>query len=614
MKRIAVARWSAAAGLMLSVAAPAEQPAPHHGSEPTPHAPSTPSSPAEAATPHATAPRHAFAAILAQSDEITGPGGWVAGDAHAAWEELATAESGERQAARWRHAIGLIASAHNAEALGVLQVMLGDDPKLALIPSFRLAQAVVLIGLRRPDEAAPVLAMPELADNPEACAWRVRMERALHHPGAAVAAANCALPAINGRSGQDRAPFLLDAAAAAIDAGRPAQALTWLGGLPDDDTDGNLLRARAHQVAGKDDLARLRYQQVLVDGSPKQQREARIGLLEIDVAAKTVAAKDALHQADAIRFGWRGDDVEFRALKLALAQATIAKDVVAILRSGSTLLRYTDLGPQSGPVLLQLQQALVTLMASDSNAPLPQVAGLFWEYRELAPAGIAGDLMVRHLADRLQEAGLYDRAAELLGYQLSERAADVAKGPLSVSVATLRILSGTPQRALDALRESEGPGYPDSIAWARKRVEAIALAQLGKAEAALAALQDIPDNGSVRAEILWQQRSWTDYAALSRTMLPGGPTLDAASQTIVLRHAIALAMMAREDEIKALRTRYAAKFAGLPTSGAFDILTSPVGSTDPAKIGAAMAAIPATAPAEAILNLFYASPTKSPQG
>jgi hypothetical protein len=257
-------------------------------------------------------------------------------------------------------------------------------------------------------------------------------------------------------------------------------------------------------------------------------------------------------------------------------------------------------------MLAELQQSLAAVLAPGSTMPLAQAAGLYWDYRELAPTGGDGDVMANRLADRLQAAGLYARAAELLSYQLTQRAQDVAQGPLSVRVATLQILANRPDLALKALQTTEQPSYSDQMRWDRKRMEAVALHRLGKDDAAAAALEGVPDGAAVRAEIHWRTQDWGAFVTESERSLPPAKALGAPQQAAVLRYAVALAMLNQEDKLRALRGRYAAAFKGLPSCVAFEILTGSIDKVDPAKLDAAIAAIPEASPAGAIGDLLDA--------
>ena len=75
-------------------------------------------------------------------------------------------------------------------------------------------------------------------------------------------------------------------------------------------------------------------------------------------------------------------------------------------------------------------------------------------------------------------------------------------------------------------------------------------------------------------------------------------------QAAVLRQAIALAMLGREDGLGRLRARYGPAFARLPSARAFDTLTRPVGTIDPAAVTDAMSALPSASPAGAMGELL----------
>ncbi|MBO9516280.1 MAG: hypothetical protein J7549_19365 [Variovorax sp.] len=579
---------------------------------PTPHGTATPTAPAPAITttlavavPNAALPR--FAAALAQMPSITGGDGWNGVTGTEAWQQLAKATPDTRQLARWNFAKGLIASERGAEALGVLEVMRLGDKDLALVTPYQLARGAALTLLGRDAEAVESLSAPELASNPEACAWRMR---ALAHSGDAASAVgeiNCARVAINARAPKDRVPFMIVAAGAAIDVGQPQPAMQWLGLFSDQNPEANVLRGRA--LLAQKDLAnaRLRFERAALSGSPEVKAAARLGTIEVGIDGHSTNPADAIKQLDALRFGWRGGPVERRALTIEYGLAKDAKDLRAELKSGATLLRYFRLGAQAGPMLAELQQSLTAVLAPDSGVPLPEAAGLYWDYRELAPSGGDGDVLANRLADRLEAAGLYARAAELLTYQLNQRAQDVAQGPLSVHVASLQILAGRPDLALTALQTTEQPSYSDQMRWDRKRMEAVALHRLGKDDAATAALDGVPDGAAVRAEIHWRTQDWGNFVTESEASLPAAKgALAAPQQAAVLRYAVALAMLSREDKLRALHARYAGAFKGLPTASAFDMLTASLDKIDPAKLDAAIAAIPEASPAGAIGDLLDA--------
>ncbi|MFD2577958.1 hypothetical protein ACFSTD_03605 [Novosphingobium colocasiae] len=262
------------------------------------------------------------------------------------------------------------------------------------------------------------------------------------------------------------------------------------------------------------------------------------------------------------------------------------------LSAGAALVRYHDAAVKDPSLLTGLRTRLSAAIDPARNLPLDQAAGLYWDYRDIAPTGAEGDLMASRLAERLQQAGLYERAADLLSYQLTQRAGDLARGPLSARVAGLYILAGKADRALRTLRETNDPGLPDDMMAERKRVEAAALAQLGRTDEAMAALDELPGSGALQGEILWQRHEWARYADIAAPALPTGRALDPVAQAQVLRYAISQAMLGNGDGLTRLHARYAPAFKGLASAPVFEMLTGTPGAVDPGKLAQAMAAIP----------------------
>ena len=553
-----------------------------------------------------------FAPRLSELPLLTRPQGWQSAG-RPGWEGLIVASPANRQAARWAYANAQIAQGRAQEAIGALDVMRQDEPDLMLVPAFRLALGTTLAMLDRATLAIDALTNDALTDNPEACAWRMLAFARGGLPGPALGQVNCAVPALNARAAATRAPFLLAAARAAADLGKPAMTIQLLETLPDRDPPANLLRGRATVALGDEPGGRLRLGRARESGDYGQRIDADLSLVEL------AARKGGLSSADTatlrrIRFDWRGDDIEVRALRLSIDAARRAHDLAGTLEAGATLFRYFSGGADRTALITELQQTLAQLLAPDSPLPLDRIAGLYWEYRDLAPAAAAGDLLVSQLADRLQAAGLYERAGELLDHQLRVRTRDLAQGPLSARVASLFILAAQPARALSAIRDTDTYAYPDEMLWDRHRVEAVALDQLGRTTEAMAVLQTVPDAATIRAEIAWKHHDWKTVAADAPPSLTGGARMNSVMQARLLRYATALAMLGREGDLAQLRARYAGAFTGLPTAAAFSALTDKVGAVDPAALSAAMAAIPSASPAGGIADLIDAAPEIVSQG
>ncbi|WP_404367661.1 hypothetical protein AB5I39_13235 [Sphingomonas sp. MMS24-J45] len=605
---------------LLAASAAAPAPAPP---SPTP-VPTPPVNPADTETdaaadiavtpvaPIRTAPKVTpFAPQFSTLPVITRPNGWAILGHDAAWGALLRSNPDNRQAARWAYARSQIGLGHAAEAIGAIEVMRQDEPDIVLVPSFQLALGATLTLLHRSPEAVTALSVEPLTNNPEACAWRMLALAEAEADAPALGQVQCAIPALNARAPVSRAPFLLAVARSAERLGKPAIVLMLLRTLPADHAAAELLRGRALIALRRAPEGKLALARAAATGDRAEKLDSELSTLEAAVAAGATPA-DAIQRLRHIRYVWRGGQIEERALVLSYQLARSRHDLRGTLEAGATLFRYFNGGSARPTLVAELQNTIAAALAPDNPMPLDQIAGLYWDYRDLAPGAADGDLLVSHFADRLQAAGLYARAAELLEHQLMVRTKDIAQGPLSARVASLFILAGEPDRALAAIRATEANAYPEAMLWDRHRVEAVALDQLGRTNEAMAVLQEVPDGLAIRGELYWKRRDWRALAAVTEPTLTGGEKMTDVMQAKVLRYAIALAMLGREDALARLHDRYRAAFGKLPSAAVFETLTAAIGEIDPATVSAAMAAIPSASPAGDIADLVDAAPVVAP--
>lgn len=526
-----------------------------------------------------------FAAQLAEMPRAA-PGELPAIDIPLAWSLIARSTAETRQAARWKLASALLAARRGAEALGVLETMQRDDPALELVPAWRLAMGKANVLVNREAAALAWFNAPELMAEPDACAWRIRAGAVITGQDGSTLL-KCAVPAILAHHGAERETFMLDAATGLMRSGHHDRALRFLAALRDNSSSANLQRGIALLATGQYEPGKLRLERVMLSGTPAERAAAEFALIREGLTRAKIKPGEAVKRIDALTFRWRGGEVERAALDLKWQIADRARDPVLGLVASATLFRHFDLGAQTGTTLTRIQDGLQALV-TDPKRPIAQAAGLFWEYRDLAPTGAPGDLLVSTLADRLSAAGLHVRAAELLQHQMQNRAIDIAKGPLSVRIARLYLLADKPDQVLVAMRRSDGPDYPESIAEERRRMQVIATWRAGRRADALAMLDQIKSAEDLRAEMLWQARDWKRFVEANRPILAPG------RNGAVLRQAVALVMLGDEPALAALRKRYLPAMRGTKAGEALGALASPSGAVNPAALDAAMAGVSET--------------------
>ncbi len=328
-----------------------------------------------------------------------------------AWSALLRAPVRDEQTARWFYALSLLSEGLGAETLGVLDLMRRQDAGLDDVANYRLARGQALMHLGRYADAAAALDLPALAHKDEACAWRMRAKAQMQQYAAALTELRCALPALRGRNLDARTPFILDLAQAAIGDGQQAFALDWLRLLPEENVRANLLRGEAQLRLGHVRVGETLLAQAETAGDQSVRATVELLRIEDGVRRKALGQAEALKRLDQLAFIWRGDSLERRAQLMRYTLARAGHDLPSALASGATLLRHADIQSLPSNFIRDYQSLLGTTLDPANGLPVDRAAGLYWDYRDLAPTGAEGDFLASKLAARLEEAGLYDRAA-----------------------------------------------------------------------------------------------------------------------------------------------------------------------------------------------------------
>lgn len=524
-----------------------------------------------------------------------------------AWQQLVSANEADKTRAYWVNAVAFLNNDQGAEAIGMLDLLERRYPAAAVQPDYLLARGQALGLMRRYQDAMVPLGDPSLMRNPQACMWRLRMAAAIKDGKDRTAEYACAAPGIARLRPEAQIPFLVALAQIAFDKGDYTLGLSWIGRTKIADPRAQLVLAKLLFAVNKADDANRALVRVEETGDEGARAEAALLRLQQAYKAKIQSPQQVLKGLEGLRYSWRDGDVELRALMFEYELARSLKDRNHALEVGATLFRNFMVIPNRQKMLADYRDMLVGVLDAKSGLTIDQSIGLYWEYRDLGPDGLEGDRLAMLMANRLEEAGLYERAAQLLEYQLTARAVDIAKGPLSIRAGILNIRAGQFNRALELLARSEGPRYPADIQIDRDQVQGVALAALRRVPEALAVLEGVPQNSYLAAEVLWHNQQWEELVRLQTRLLPRG-RMGLADKTLVFRQIIALSNLGLNDEVTALRARYRGAFAGQPEAAAFDLLTSPADKTNPDEITVALAKLPNVSPAGAFGDLLNLAP------
>lgn len=529
-------------------------------------------------------------------------------DSKTAFKLVAKSDARYRQPARWQVARLLAAEGLATEAVAVLETMRADEPGLAQVPLFTSLLGRTLVTAGRYDDGLAILSNPQFTGVPDICLVRLEAEVLRGRPAAAAAEWPCAAPALAKVPLPRKAAQQRLVARALYAANRRPEAGAIVKYLAKGDPANLLLQAEAARGRSPAMASRLE-RDAMTRGIAPVRMAAALSLIQSDLATGRIDRATALRRLDRTHFMWRGGALEQRALMMSLSVARASGDLRSELTAGASLVRHFPLGADGPRVLDQVQRRLSGILADNSGVPLPEAAGLMWDYRDMLPPGAAADATVRRLAERLAAAGLTGRAADLLEYQVRQRLVGVSRAVVATQAARWRLDAGDPDAAVSLLRDSETPDIDTVTGNARRRIGAVALIALGRGAEAFALLEG--ETGTLglplAAELYWQAQDWPRFTAAIRPQLPApGAQLSARDRSNIVHAAIAAVLGSDADLTAELQRRYAAPMASGPLSAAFKLVIGDPARIDPARIRTALAEAAQTVPPQEIAQWFRA--------
>jgi len=504
------------------------------------------------------------------------------------------AEEGVREGApveaRMELARFLLRNELAAEALGALRIAAINQGELVEIdPEFRLMRGVANVMMGRANAAMPDLTASALANNPSAALWRGYAAAQRKEWSEARRELERGAAGLEEYPPSWRARFQLALAESALElndhAAAEAAVRAALGQATDDTLrlHARLLEARLTAARGDheralamlDELSRARDEEVAVRSSVEAIRLRR--------AAGTMRAVDAVELLEALRFRWRGDAIEIQVVAML---GDVYSELGRWREALATMRIAADRFP-TDPASRQLRADMATLFErlfldgeADRIEPI-QALGLFYEFSDLTPVGPNGDRIVRLLAGRLVHVDLLEQAATLLHHQVTERLEGLSKAQVAADLAAIYLMDRKPDQALVALSTTRQANMPAALLADRRILEARALLDLGRLDAAAELVErDRSENAQrVRAEAAWRARDWDRAALELRTLLSASSRaqpLDVHGRQAVLRAAVAYTLAGNEEGVRAIYREYAGDMANTPEADAFEVVASGV--------------------------------------
>ena len=348
---------------------------------------------------------------------------------------------------------------------------------------------------------------------------------------------------------------------------------------------GELLRQE-----GKTDKAISAWKKLYEGDDDLYRVRAGLALTRLEQEEKDLPLKKAIDRLERLRYAWRGDDLEAQVNywlgRTYFDDAQYVKGL-NIMRDAASYATGVHLGQR---IIEEMSEEFRNLYLGERLYKLsgPDVAALYEHFAELVPSGEVGDLMGRRLADRLVQANLYERAIEILSYQLENKLQGEDAYRVAVKLGVVHQLQGDNEKALDLLAQAKDlkatiPSLavdPD-VNQELTLLTARALSRSDQPKKALDLLMEhdlTPEINLLRADIAWRHAFWDDAAEALQNVLQdekvlAGNHLTDEQADLILRRAVALNLAGDRIRLANIREKFADTMKKTPRARAFDVVT-----------------------------------------
>ena len=419
--------------------------------------------------------------------------------------------------------------------------------------------------------------------------------------------------------------FSVLAMESALAAGKDREGKDWLDRLenghhlPEIDPAIEYLHGVIHSKEGRAQAAEELWKEVTESNDRLYRIRAELALVDLDVATGVLTPAKAADRLEALRFGWRGDDLELDILHRLGQFYVQGKNVKAGLNILSQAIQLYPKSPMVPRIRTEMAQIFHDVFLGDLAPNLSPVDALtlYQQYRNLMPTGSDGDAVMRNLAERLVAIDLLDQAAGLLEDLIKGHLQGVEKGRVGARLAAIRLLDHKPDAALTALDGSNDNSYPADLLAERQLLRAKALSELNTSDDALELLKgnDSKDAKMLRADIMMHAQRWNDAAKNLLELIgpppKAGETLTVQQADWLVSCAIALSLANDQAGLGKLAVDFSAAMAPMPQNDTFRVLTQPEKASQLKDISAVQAKISDVDLFRGCLNAYRSAPDKA---
>ncbi|MDD3030445.1 MAG: hypothetical protein PHS57_09275 [Alphaproteobacteria bacterium] len=524
----------------------------------------------------------------------------------------------ERNRARMELARFYFAHGMGEEAAALLEALADEVPDLRFHGDFLALLGASKILAYHPEEGLADLSSPGLAGQPEITLWQGIALAQLRSWKQAEEKLTSTERILAGYPEPFFSRFFVLAIEAALAADQPYEAADWLHFVLNAPHAAsinpalNFLRGVLDAKAGRAQEAEEAWRLAKNSQDRLYSVRAELALIDLGVAEGSLTPAHAADRLEALRFGWRGDDLEvdiLRRLGQFYIQAKNLKAGINALAKAATLYPSSPLVPLIRTEMESTFRDIFIGTLGEQLSPLDTLS-LYNQYRDLLPPGKESDAVVAGLAERLVSIDLLDQAAILLEDLAKNRLKGKARLEAISRLAAIRLLDHKPTQALDALALTGKDPIPDDIKNERMLLRARALSEMDQPAEVDALLKDNTSPGALllRADLAMKAKQWKTASTLLMELVgpppPENKSLSPDKASWLLNAAIACAMLDDQDCLGALARDYGNTMKQQAQSNMFDLLTQPESMGQMSNLAAAQAQLSQTDMFSGFLNSY----------
>lgn len=472
-----------------------------------------------------------------------------------------------------------------AEALGTLDRLAQSDPATVNDPQARLLRGIANWLIGRNDAASREIRQPDIEGSDEGRLWRSLIDGTKMDP-AGLPGWTALLASYPPLLRQAVGPALLKAA---VDAGPAPTAADLLANLRIVVADAAAHARFAYQegrmkaMSGDVDGAVAAWQPAIDSDTADASAQATFDRVQLLRREGRMPVQEAIDTLDRLRVTWRGDELEFQAMRMVGELQAGENDNLAALRTWRALVSLYPQNPASREIADKMSDLFVRTLTDPTTSAIPpwKAVALFDEFKELVPDDGRGRALLSGYADRLIAADLRPQAATVLEKLKLASPSDADKAKTALRLAKVYLADGKPEPALTMAGEADRPELSGADHGERRLIAAAALIALQRYDEALAMIANEPGvkADTIRLAAYRGRGDWSAAAAMLQR-LGDTPTDPAAAApnggpSRLLDAAAALVLADDPEGLSRLRQAPDRPPPDTPAGQALDLMTRP---------------------------------------